>query len=111
MILLESFSDDIDNFLGHLIGDGFVIQKSDDFVRVFKPISGESYTYSNLKPFDLSEISDDVFRYIESIDNNLYSIDYVYLINRKSGETTREFINYPYNLNSREISAIVIGVK
>ena len=75
--------------------DGFSIFTSDDYIRIFKPItarrfrtmSGSVYSYSNCKSFQWSEISDEISRYVNLLDdseNSEKSIEYVYIVKRES---------------------------
>jgi hypothetical protein len=75
----ESLESDVEDYLEHLKDDGFSIEVSDDFFRIYKPISGSVYKYDNLKEFSYNTISDDIKRFINLIDGS-YSINYVYVI-------------------------------
>ena len=111
MMIFESFNDDVEFHLDHLVDDGFTVQKSEDYVRIFKPISDEIYSYSNLKPFNFDLISDDVYRYLSFVTNSEYSIDCIYVIYKVYGETKRQMIDDISSLENKMIMAIVICVK
>lgn len=110
-MLNESFSDDVDFHLDHLSDDGFIVQKSDDYVRIFKPYSDTIYSYSNLKPFNYDLISDEIDRYLSFISETEYSLDVIYIINKINGETKRQIIEDTHSLENKMISAIVICIK
>lgn len=111
MMIFESFNDDVEFHLEHLVDDGFTVQKSEDYVRIFKPISQEIYSYSNLNPFNFDLISDEVYRYLSFVGNSEYSIDCIYVIYKVSGETKRQMIDDISSLENKMIMAIVICVK
>lgn len=112
----ESLSNDVEYYLDHLKDDGFLIQVSDDFFRIFKTISSDTYKYDNLKEFNYNEISDDVNRFLDTLDNS-YTIDYIYVIkdeyNRRLGyNSNKRVMVQPEDLPSiGNIKSLVIGVK
>ena len=86
-IVKESLEEDINYYFKHLEDDGFSIVTSDDYIRIFKPMSGSVYSYSNCNPFQWSEISDEISRYVNLLDdskNSEKSIEYVYIVKRES---------------------------
>lgn len=85
-LVKENLKEDVDNYFSHLSDDGFVIFASEDYIRIFKPVSEKTvYTYSNCSNFEWSEISDDIARYINILglknnENSEKSIDYCYVM-------------------------------
>jgi predicted ATPase len=116
----ESLESDVEDYLEHLKDDGFSIEVSDDFFRIYKPISGSVYRYDNLKEFSYNTISDDIKRFINLIDGS-YSIDYVYVIKYLSNlqklfpgnkiGNKRVMVDDILNDDLGEIKSLVIGVK
>jgi hypothetical protein len=84
-IVKESLKEDVEYYFKHLEDDNFLIQTEVDYFRIFKPMSGSVYSYSNCNPFQWSEISDDIARYVSLLDdseNSEKSIHYVYIVKR-----------------------------
>jgi hypothetical protein len=121
----ESLESDVEDYLEHLKDDGFSIEVSDDFFRIYKPISGSVYKYDNLKEFSYNIISDDIKRFINLIDGS-YSINYIYVIKYFDSKTssnsqrsftgnkignTRVMVGDILNDDLGEIKSLVIGVK
>jgi hypothetical protein len=121
----ESLESDVEDYLEHLKDDGFSIEVSDDFFRIYKPISGSVYKYDNLKEFSYNNISDDIKRFINLIDGS-YSINYIYVIKYFDSKTssnsqrsftgnkignTRVIVSDILNDDFGEIKSLVIGVK
>lgn len=121
----ESLESDVEDYLEHLKDDGFSIEVSDDFFRIYKPISGSVYKYDNLKEFSYNNISDDIKRFINLIDGS-YSINYIYVIKYFDSKTssnsqrsftgnkignTRVIVSDILNDDLGEIKSLVIGVK
>jgi predicted ATPase len=116
----ESLESDVEDYLEHLKDDGFSIEVSDDFFRIYKPISGSVYKYDNLKEFSYNTISDDIKRFINLIDGS-YSINYIYVIKYLSNlqrlfpgnkiGNTRVIVSDILNDDLGEIKSLVIGVK
>jgi hypothetical protein len=125
-IVKESLEEDINYYFRHLEDDGFSIFTSDDYIRIFKPItarrfrtmSGSVYSYSNCKSFQWSEISDEISRYVNLLDdseNSEKSIDYVYIVKRDGGSAHRTQIStqslIDENFDAGEILSFTIGFK
>lgn len=94
-LVKESLQEDVDYYFRHLEDDGFVIQTENDNFRIFKPINGTFYSYLNCTPFQWSEISGEIGRYVDELDdseNSEKSIDYVYLIKLKDGAVDRQLL-------------------
>jgi hypothetical protein len=108
----ESLESDVEDYLEHLKDDGFSIEVSDDFFRIYKPISGSVYRYDNLKEFSYNTISDDIKRFINLIDGS-YSIDYVYVVKyiNTLNSNSRVIVSDILNDDLGEIKSLVIGVK
>lgn len=96
-IVKESLEDDVNYYFKHLEDDNFVIQTEVDYFRIFKPINQFNnrgslvYSYSNCNPFQWSEISDEISRYVNLLDdseNSEKSIEYVYIIKRDGGRSS-----------------------
>jgi hypothetical protein len=94
-IVKESLEEDVNYYFKHLEDDNFVIQTENDYFRIFKPINQSKllssgslvYSYSNCNPFQWSEISDEISRYVNLLDdseNSEKSIEYVYIVKRES---------------------------
>ena len=120
-IVKESLEEDVNYYFRHLEDDGFTIVASEDYIRIFKPVSGKPvYTYSNCSNFEWSEISDDIARYINMLDDSEKSIDYAYIIKREddgfyASASNRKQINTQMLLDDTfdagEILSFTIGVK
>jgi hypothetical protein len=71
--------DVVSYYLSHLIDDGFMAYGSSSkdfngFIRIFKPKqqnphSHGTYTYANLTEFNFTEISGDIIRFVNSVDD------------------------------------------
>jgi len=97
-IVKESLEEDMNYYFRHLEDDNFVIQTENDYFRIFKPMSGSFYSYSNCNPFQWSEVSDEVSRYVNLLDdseNSEKSIEYVYIVTKN-----QEFLDM-LNLSNR----------
>jgi hypothetical protein len=84
-LVKENLQEDVDYYFRHLEDENFVIQTENDYFRIFKPKNGSVYSYSNCNPFQWSEISGELSRYVNELDdseNSEKSIDYVYTIGR-----------------------------
>ena len=122
-IVKESLEEDVNYYFRHLEDDGFSIFTSEDYIRIFKPISGNVYSYSNCKSFQWSEISDEISRYVNLLDdseNSEKSIDYAYIVKREDGgfyaaASNRKQINTQMLLDDTfdagEILSFTIGFK
>jgi hypothetical protein len=117
-IIKESLEDDVNYYFRHLEDDNFVIQTENDYFRIFKPMSGNVYSYSNCKPFKWSEISDEISRYVNLLDdseNSEKSIDYVYIVKQGDGSVSRIKISTQSltdeNYDAGEILSFTIGFK
>jgi len=115
-IVKESLQEDVDYYLRHLEDDNFIIQVSDDYFRIFKPINGTVYSYSNCNPFQWSEIAGEIDRYASELEGK--SIDYAYVVEKVgmvAARTTRTQI--PSNslldqtFDCGEILSFTIGFK
>lgn len=123
-IVKESLEEDINYYFRHLEDDGFFIFTSDDYIRIFKPINQSNnrgslvYSYSNCNPFQWSEISDEISRYVNLLDdseNSEKSIDYVYIVKRDGDSAHRTQIStqslIDENFDAGEILSFTIGFK
>ena len=120
-IVKESLEEDVNYYFRHLEDDGFSIFTSDDYIRIFKPINQSNnrgslvYSYSNCNPFQWSEISDEISRYVNLLDDSEKSIDYVYIVKRDGGSAHRTQIStqslIDENFNAGEILSFTIGFK
>lgn len=123
-IVKESLEEDVNYYFRHLEDDGFSIFTSDDYIRIFKPINQSNnrgslvYSYSNCNPFQWSEISDEISRYVNLLDdseNSEKSIDYVYIVKRDGGSAHRTQIStqslVDENFDAGEILSFTIGFK
>jgi hypothetical protein len=120
-IVKESLEEDVNYYFKHLEDDNFLIQTGNDNLRIFKPMSGSVYSYSNCNPFQWSEISDEISRYVNLLDdseNSEKSIDYVYIVKRDGPKylgtdrtqiSTQSLIDE--NFNAGKILSFVIGFK
>jgi hypothetical protein len=112
-IVKESLQEDVDYYLRHLEDDNFLIQVSDDYFRIFKPINGTVYSYSNCNLFQWSEIAGEIDRYVSELEGK--SIDYCYVLSREGGVINRKYI-HPHMLldetfDCGEILSFTIGFK
>jgi hypothetical protein len=129
-IIKESLEDDVNYYFRHLEDDNFVIQTENDYFRIFKPINQSNnrgslvYSYSNCNSFQWSEISDEISRYVNLLDdseNSEKSIQYVYIVKRdggsayRLGDTRRIKIStqslIDENFDAGEILSFTIGFK
>jgi hypothetical protein len=123
-IVKESLEEDINYYFRHLEDDGFSIFTSDEYIRIFKPINQSNnrgslvYSYSNCNPFQWSEISDEISRYVNLLDdseNSEKSIDYVYIVKRDGDSAHRTQIStqslIDENFDAGEILSFTIGFK
>jgi hypothetical protein len=128
-IVKESLEEDVNYYFRHLEDDGFSIFTSDDYIRIFKPITaqrfrtmgGSVYSYSNCKSFQWSEISDEISRYVNLLDdseNSEKSISYSYVIygsDPRRINTSRDMVSLQSlvdeNFDAGEILSFTIGFK
>jgi len=120
-IIKESLEDDVNYYFKHLEDDGFTIVASEDYIRIFKPVSGKPvYTYSNCSNFEWSEISDDIARYINMLDDSEKSIDYCYVMKTQSSSdiwSVKSRIHIPFeslvdeSFDTGRILSFTIGFK
>ncbi len=115
-IVKESLQEDVDYYLRHLEDDNFLIQVSDDYFRIFKPINGTVYSYSNCNPFQWSEIAGEIDRYVSELEGK--SIDYAYVVEKigKVASRTNRTIIPSHSLLDQtfdcgEILSFTIGFK
>lgn len=120
-LMRESLQDDINYYFGHLEDDDFVIHSDEDkdYIRIFKPIKMSNsrgnleYSYSNCKPFQWSEISGEVERYVDELDEDV--ISYVYILRVVSKTMLRDEVSIESLLdgsfNAGEILSFTIGLK
>lgn len=78
-LVKESFQDDIDDHFYHLQDDGFVVEKGEDFVRIFKPKTGDYYTAFNLQSFKFSEIAGEIHRFIDYVGDEFHGDEFTEL--------------------------------
>lgn len=125
-IVKESLKEDVEYYFKHLEDDGFKIEDNEDHIRIFKPLSGSSvYSYSNCNIFEWSDISDDISRYVNMLDDNgEKSIDYCYVLKDqevdpfwKSNSISKTRMQIPFesltdeNFDAGEILSFTIGFK
>lgn len=87
-LVKENLQEEVDYYFRHLEDDNFLVQVEVDYFRIFKPINESVYSYSNCKPFQWSEISGEISRYVIELDDSETSeksIDYSYVV-RKIGD-------------------------
>jgi hypothetical protein len=128
-IIKESLEDDVNYYFRHLEDDNFVIQTENDYFRIFKPINQSNnriptdiwsslvYSYSNCNPFQWSEISDEISRYVNLLDdseNSEKSIEYVSVVKQDDGIhrikiSTQSLTDE--NFDAGEILSFTIGFK
>lgn len=112
-IVKESLQEDVDYYLRHLEDDNFLIQVSDDYFRIFKPINGTVYSYSNCNPFQWSEIAGEIDRYVSELEGK--SIDYCYVVKKEYGVVNRKQIHpqmlLDQNFDAGENLVFTIGFK
>lgn len=123
-IIKENLEEDVNYYFRHLEDDYFIIQTKDDYFRIFKPLVQSDdvdrvvYSYSNCKPFQWSEISGEISRYISELDDSETSeksIDYCYVVRREAGLVNRKQIHSQMLLNDTfdagEILSFTIGFR
>ena len=123
-IIKENLEEDVNYYFRHLEDDYFIIQIKDDYFRIFKPLDQSDdtdrvvYSYSNCKPFQWSEISGEISRYVSELDdseNSEKSIDYAYVVKREGGLANRKQIHTQMLLNDTfdvgEILSFTIGFR
>jgi hypothetical protein len=96
-LVKESLQEDVDYYLRHLEDDNFLIQVSDDYFRIFKPINETVYSYTNCKPFQWSEIAGEIDRYVSELEGK--SIDYCYVMEQAKPIDPR----FALHLNRKQI--------
>jgi hypothetical protein len=104
-LIKESLEVDIDDYFIHLEDDGFIIEKGEDFIRIFKPKFGDFYTATNLEKFNFSEISADVHRFVDHIESDSYPYSISNIIYIIESKDKHRFIN-PFERKSITISQI-----
>ncbi len=91
-IIKESFKENVEMNLMHLIDEGFIVQVENDIhishdyiIRIWKPIdkNGDFYSYENSANFDWQSIEDEIIRAIGYISEH-NEINYLYTIASKS---------------------------
>lgn len=91
-IIKESFREDVEINLAHLIDEGFVVNidenwtnESSSFIRIWLPIdkTDTEYSYENSKDFNWSDIEDEIIRAIDYI-SEISELEYIYTIDSKS---------------------------
>jgi len=121
-LVKENLQEDVDYYFRHLEDDNFVIHTENDYFRIFKPKGSSydlhSYSYSNCNPFKWSEISGEIGRYIDELDdseNSEKSIDYVYVVKVENGIIKRKQIHTKMlldeNFDAGKILSFVIGFR
>lgn len=117
-LVKENLQEDVNYYFKHLEDDYFTIQTEDDHFRIFKPKNGLVYSYSNCNPFHWSEISGELMRYVNELDdseNSEKSIDYVYIVKSEGGVINRKQIHPRMILDNTfdagEILSFVIGFR
>jgi len=78
-IIKEGFKEDVADYLSHLSDDNFVLEKGEDYVRIFKPKYGDFYAYTNLQEFNFSEIAGDVHRFIDHVGDEFHGNEFTEL--------------------------------
>ena len=123
-LVKESLEEDVNYYFKHLEDDGFVVESDNDYIRIFKPIKiqdNSSYSYSNSNPFQWSEISSEIGRYVDELDdseNSEKSIDYCYVIygsGPRMINTSRDMLStqslVDENFDAGQIISFVIGFR
>jgi hypothetical protein len=97
--ILKESQEDFEYYFKHLEDDGFSIQEVNNIfsVRIFKPLIGSAYKFENCKPFYWNEISSEISRYIDNLDDLIqegkvkeYLTTYIV---QKNDHFDREFLN------------------
>lgn len=117
-LVKENLEEDVNYYFRHLEDDDFLIQVEVDYFRIFRPINETVYSYSNCKPFQWSEISGEILRYVSELDDSEdseKSIDYVYIVTRE-GESANRVQIHPkmlldQNFDCGEIISFTIGFR
>lgn len=91
-IIKESFKEEVDIYLAHLIDDGFII-KTEDYlstdksytIRVWLPFNDtdRKYSFENSKDFKWSDVEDEIIRTVGYLSEN-FEIEYLYTISSQS---------------------------
>ena len=123
-LVKESLEEDVNYYFKHLEDDGFVVESDNDYIRIFKPIKTQdnsSYSYSNSNTFQWSEISSEIGRYVDELDdseNSEKSIDYCYVIygsGPRMINTSRDMVStqslVDENFDAGQIISFVIGFR
>lgn len=110
-LVKESFQEDIDDYFYHLQDDGFIIEKGEDFIRIFRPKYGDLYESTNLQEFNFSEIGGDISRfvnYVGEFTEILYSISNIsYITDEKRSIINPTSFRYnPINRKTIPLSKI-----
>ncbi len=110
-IVKESLQEDVDYYFRHLEDENFVIQTENDYFRIFKPLNYSDgrpvYSYSNCNPFQWSEISGEISRYVNELDDSEdseKSIEYVYIIKRDGGRSSVVFGGRRIQISTRSLT-------
>jgi len=134
-VIKESFREDVEINLAHLIDDGFIVniektystlddETSDDpnfdyMIRIWLPVdkSDLEYSYENSAAFNWSKIEDEVIRAIGYISEH-HEIEYLYTIAAKGQDgygfkRTQWSVNQliDNNMNLGSIKCLIISVK
>ena len=87
----DQLQEDVDSYLAHLMDDGFKIEvggsqlvgrptRNNYYIRIWKQKdTSKTYSFSNCVEFKLSDIEEEVLRFISIIEEN-WGIDYLYKI-------------------------------
>lgn len=120
-LVKESLEEDVNYYFKHLEDDNFIIQTENDYFRIFKPKDGSVYSYSNSNTFQWSEISSEIGRYVDELDdseNSEKSIDYCYVIygsGPRMINTSRDMVSIQSlvdeNFDAGQIISFVIGFR
>lgn len=131
-IIKESFKEDIEINLAHLIDEGFIVDVETSFsslddevsdnpnfnymIRIWLPVnkSDTEYSYENSDSFDWSEIEDEIIRTIGYISEH-HEIEYLYTIAARDGygfKRTQWNINQliDNNMNPGSIKCLIISI-
>ena len=131
-IIKESFKEDVEINLAHLIDEGFIVDVETSFstlddetsdnpnynymIRIWLPVnkSDTEYSYENSDSFDWSEIEDEIIRTIGYISEH-YEIEYLYTIAARDGygfKRTQWNINQliDNNMNPGSIKCLIISI-
>ena len=133
-IIKESFKEDLEFNLAHLIDEGFIVNVESSFsslddetsdnpnynymIRIWLPVdkSDSEYSYENSASFNWSKIEDEVIRAIGYISEH-HEIEYLYTIATKSQDAygfkrTQWSVNQliDNNMNPGSIKCLIISV-